>query len=151
MKLLLGGVLLFAGGIVLAIGIILALNDARFSSEGRVVDGRVIGKEYVEDEEGAVDYILVYEFTAADGTRVEGRSEVSLGYWNESDGGRIIPIEHVPDDPSLNRVQGTGDPVGPIILLVIGGLLALPGLLLTLLGLRDIRRDRRLARAGLAL
>ena len=141
MKLLLGAVLLLAGGIILAIGIILALNDARFASEGRVVDGRVTGKEYVEGEEGT-DYILVYEFTAADGTRVEGRSEVSLGYWNESEGGRIIPIEHVPDDPSLNRVQGTGDPVGPIILLVIGGLVALPGLVFTLLGLRDSLRGR---------
>ncbi len=134
------------GAVVAAV--VLGLNEGRYESDGREIDGTVVGTR-IDSSGDDTEYEVTYRFTPPGGGReFVATHDIDRDDWERLAEGDPIRIEYVPDEPQLNRPAGTGGWVGPIIAGTLGGLLAPAGGGLVALGIRRVLRHRELLREG---
>ena len=148
---LFGAILLVVGTVALVGGVFTGLDEGRFGAEAVETDATVVDKAIDRDSDDDTDYLVTYTFTPPDGFDVTRSQEIDRDEWDALQPGNEIRVEYLPDDPSRSRVVGTGGWVGPIIAAVFGGIAAPAGAVLTLIGVRRIRRHRQILREGIAV
>lgn len=147
-----GGLWLVVGLGALVVGAVGLIRERRWQSEGRVVRGSVLEKELrtaSESDDGTVFHVS-YRFATREGRTVGGEGELSAAAWKPLEEGSPIQIEYLSGDPTVNRLEGTGDVAGFLVTLAVGAFFSASGGFLFLKGLRSVRTWRRLLREGVA-
>lgn len=149
MYLLFGVICLAVGAGLIVAAVWLGMNELRWEDEREPIQGQIVGREIESDPESDDEYIVVYRFSTLDGVTVEGRRSVDEDVWDGYVEGQSIALEYIPGDPSINRVAGQSDWVGPIVTGALGGTSLPVGLVLTAIGVRRTLRHRQLMRGGI--
>jgi len=139
---LIGVLFLSVGSLLFLIGGANLIQERRFRTEGQVIQGVVLDKQYVNYGRRNTPYDVRYRFTAPDGRAIEGTCEVKLETLQALDKGGPVKVEYLSGVLGSSRIAGE-DPgtTAPALLTVIGGLVLPVGLVLTVKGLRRVARQ----------
>jgi len=148
--LLFGVMLLVLGAGALVFGIFSAFSESSFASGAETTQAMVVDKA-IENRGDDRDHDIVYTFTPPGGAEVTRRQSIGREEWEQLQPGDTIDIQYLPDDPTRNRLAGTGGVVAPIITAVFGAVALPAGVVLTLFAVRRMRRHRRLLGEGIAV
>lgn len=142
------------GSIWLAVGLPFVLlagyfifRERQLASSGQIADGIVLTKA-VGRSGDSIHHSVTYRFTAPDGTRFEGKSEISEASWNALTERGAVGIQYLPHRPSVNRVVGATKMTLLLIFSLVGVLMSIAGGTIITLSLRKTRTRRRLLTAG---
>lgn len=124
---------LVVGVFLLPLGLILAfasgkeaLNGSQLSQEGKTTTAKVIDGR-ASTRKGVTSYHLVYRYTV-DGKTYEHDADVGADIYNRKYIGSSIEIKYLPSDPGVSQPVGDGTNYWPLVLALVGFLLALVGL-----------------------
>jgi len=125
-----GAGLLVAALVMLIIIPFLAVQDARYDSDGATIRGEVVRKlaqnSSSTNRETRPRLIVVYEFTPpSTGIKQQGRTTVSQSTFNSLEVNGPVSVDYLVNDPATNRLSGESGGGGmmviaPILLLVFG-------------------------------
>jgi len=126
-------------------------REKRFEREGETATATIHKKDSYTSTSGRSrrtkrHYRIFYTFAAPEGKTRQGKGELSRGRWQKLEPGDKIEIQHLPSDPSQNRLVGseTGKMVWLVLLFPFGfGVASL--IILGLVGRRAARHARLLA------
>jgi hypothetical protein len=142
------------GSIWLAVGlpfVLLAgyfiLRERQLDSSGQIADGIVLAKN-VGRSGDSIHHSVTYRFTTSDGTTFEGKSEISEARWSSLKERGSVPVQYLPQRPSVNRVVGATKLTLLLIFSGVGVLLSTAGGTIITVSLRKARTRRRLLTAG---
>jgi Protein of unknown function (DUF3592) len=135
-----GGVLLFVSSIFLALMGSYVYRAHRLASEGKFATGTVVKKVMHHASDSGTSntsYEVDYNFTTADGRKVEGNDTIDPDAWDQLKEGGPVQIEYAASKPRINQVGATSGPIiiGYIVVVVAsvmwlaGATLAVKGLL----------------------
>jgi hypothetical protein len=122
-----GAIWLLVGIPFLVIGLVTVWEERRYTTEGVVVEGIVLGKDLRRSKSDSRTYAVRYRFIASDGQEVEGRADVGLAAWERLAERGPVSIVYLPGRPTSSRVQGEPQWWLPVIFLFVGGTLTLIG------------------------
>jgi len=125
-----GAVFFFAGCGAAIDGIGELLKERRYAAQGRNAQARIVSKSINEAQRGGrsrTEYIALYRFDSAEGTKDEGRALLEVGAWEAARPGDRITIRYLPGEPGSSRPVGEGGWAYGIIISIVGPLFALLG------------------------
>jgi len=138
-----GGVLLFVSSIFLALMGSYVYRAHRLASEGKFATGIVVKKVMHQASDSGTSntsYEVDYNFTTADGLKVEGNDTIDPDAWDQIKEGGPVQIEYAASKPRINQVGATTG--GPIIIgyivVVVASVMWLVGATLAVKGLRGL-------------
>ncbi len=146
-----GAAWLVAGSFFLLKGTYEIFQERRYQAEAQIAQGTVLAKSVDRAERGRnprTRYIAVYNFTAADGRKVENKAEMSVEEWEKLEEGDTLQLTYLPDTPQSVRIAGKKDLGSAFASAVLGGTFALIGGTFFFRSLRQVRRGLRLRREG---
>jgi hypothetical protein len=129
---LFGAVFLLVGAIFLFIGCSIFLKQERYQRQGvrgqAVTLSKALHRATADTE---TSYEISYRFSIAGGTSYERTESVPVRLWESVEKGSPLTVEYINGEPdSVRVVRGNSDEtVGAIVMLSIGGVLALIGLM----------------------
>jgi hypothetical protein len=87
----------------------MVLKELRYSGQGVSTTAQVIQKDrhYSRGRHGRWHYTLNYRYQEPAGATIEGRGEVPLSAWEQSEVGHGLAIEYLRDEPSESRPIGS--------------------------------------------
>jgi hypothetical protein len=125
-----GAVFLLVGAIFFIIGAFSAFHEHRLALSGTTATATVVKrviKQASTNGNSSTTYALDYNFTTADGRKVQGDDTVDPDLWDRYKEGDPIQIEYVPAKPSINQIgESKGISANSLVLLAV----SLPALLI---------------------
>ncbi|MGF1444667.1 MAG: DUF3592 domain-containing protein [Pikeienuella sp.] len=148
-----GGIVALVGTVFFTVGMVMLAEERRFGAEGIQVTGTVLEKQSLRQRTSDGDYRRVYRvrynFDWGYGPLLEGSSSVGARVYGELEEGGPVEIVFLESNPGENRLATGGSATAAIIFGVIGGLSATIGGTICAIGLRRVRRLRRILATGL--
>jgi hypothetical protein len=152
--------LLLVGGLFSVVGLVFVytgLHDARreraYRDNGETVEAIVVAKSIERasrDGNSATKYEIRYRFGTPDGRSAEGKELVDVERWERLEPGSAFRITYLPDSPQTSRAAGESAMASAATLIALGSLLAAIGLGFLAWQARQLWREQRLLRSGLA-
>lgn len=128
----------------------LALVELRYERSGQIANGTVVSLRQTERSEGGTRRHVGYRFTAADGSVMEGESEVAAVMYRQLGVGAPVSVQYVADDPTWNRLHGQSDWSLSQWLSAAAAIAGAAALFFLAVRGRRERSERRLAAEGLS-
>ena len=148
--LLFGGIWMLVGVPFFLAGLSLLAHqlhaNRRFAAEGKVVPGMVVEK-FTRRSGSNTRYAIRYRFTPAGGQEATAIADLDSDAWQELSENSTIPVTYLESDPRVRRVPGQDrEMVLPLVFTPIGALFGGVGTVIFTIGVRKLRRRRRLER-----
>jgi hypothetical protein len=149
--LLFGGIWLFVGLVFLAFSVVFAFHEFEYATSGVTTTGVVLTRDIEPaGSNSSTQYRVSYRFTTVQGEVVEGSDAVSVATWERLQERGPIEVRYLPGRPSSNRLALGADSALPLLLLLVGLVIAGAGAVVFVRALRGILEARRLLRLGRA-
>lgn len=152
---LFGGLWLAVGLVFLPIGLTLAWHEYQRQSvlpaEGALTVGMVLTKTFATSSRSSEPFSIEFRFRTKEGRQVKAGAKVSAAEWNLLHERGPIKVGYLPGNPEINRVPGQlRDSATALVFSLLGGVFSLLGAAIFGIGFVRARRNRRLARSGMA-
>jgi len=149
---LFGTIVLAAGLVFTVVGVGMGWRELRFASDSVAAEGTVLERTIVRadaSENQSTEYRVSYRFTTDAGLVVEGSATIPLDQWELLVEQGPIAVEHLADDPTVNRVAGGENLVLLVVFALVSAIALVVGLTILFRQLRRLRWEQRLWRIGL--
>ena len=144
-----GGIWLFVGLVMLVASAGMALQERSWSSDAVRATGMVLTKDIIPaDSDSSTQYRVRFRFATQDGTTVEGDEQVEVATWEGLTERGALEVYYLPSSPSSARLEPGGDPIGFLILFLVGVVFSGIGGFLFVRALLGLLRARHLLRSG---
>ena len=134
------------GTIFFIVGIHLALEERAFAKRGATVAATISGKSLVKadfEHNPSTRYLLHYRFMAPEGKPIEETKVVSVEDWERLSAGDVWEVRVLPGTTAETRLTAKTSWPAVLSFLALGLIFAVVGIVLLVIGVREIGRQWR--------
>ena len=129
-------------------------TNQKFNAESRKANAILISKRQEtrwnsSEKRNDIYYYLKYKFKPTNAAEITNEVSTFEDEWNKYQEGGAIEIEYLPQDPSSNRVAGSGDNVGAYLMAGFGSIMLLIGSLFSGIDIKKRLVERSIRKNGI--